>query len=1204
MGVGIIQVRKALLASTALIAFAAPQGAFAACLGQNTGSVLCDAAHPATAGTLATSFGGATTVNVNAGAAINVSASATVTAAGDLVFTHNDPAGIASIAARNDFGAINVAANAAILTGGLTALDNSAASTSPIMVTANQNITGNVSVQNAGSGTTTVTTSAIAGTLNVSGHGANSSVLVNGVVNSGNLATTGGAVFAANLTGSGNATVTTAGAVSGSASTFNPSGWTTLVGSNVTLSSSSAAGQVAFNSNGSVSVDGFRPLAGGDVTGVQTAVSGVAPAVININGAVSVKNRFSIGSAAALGVNHSQNFSSASASTTLVTNGPISVDTVGGLLVMIANPVGINATGTGVGGLSITSNSTITVTDNGAATGNSTGIKAIFSGNASGTGALAITANGNISITSGSRGTGINASSAGLGGVSVTNAGSLSVGSTFDGIAGAGINASISNTSSASTLAIRNEGAINVKGGPDSVGQIQSFGILASHSGTGDINIAVLAPVVVDGGAGISASRTGPGNILIDVAAGGAVQGLTGILTSGASTTLTDSGAITGSGGTAIRFGGANNTLTLAPGAVITGIVFGTGGDTFQLGGSGAAAFDVSNIGVQYQGFNTLNKVGASTWTLTGPSTVVQPWSVQAGTLVVSGSMANSPFSVANGTLSVNGTAGNVTVNSGGILGGNGTVGNTTINGGTLAPGNSIGLLTIQGNLVFAAAASYMVEVSPANADRTNVTGTATLGGATVNANFAAGTYVNKQYTIVNATGGVIGTFNGPVNTNLPGGFKSSLSYDGNNAYLNLVLNLTPLNPNPNFGGGLNVNQQNVANALIKFFNTTGGIPMVFGALSPAGLTQASGELPTAAQQTTFDAMNLFLGLLTDPFIAGRGDPVNAGTSTPQFAEDSAASGYAANGNARTKSERDTYAAIYRKAPIMLDPFTQRWSVWAAGYGGSQTTDGNAVLGSNNTRSSIGGVAVGADYRFSLNTLAGFALAGGGTNFNVNGLGSGRSDLFQAGAFIRHTNGPAYITGALAYGWQNITTDRTVTIAGTDLLHANFNANAYSGRVEGGYRFVTPWLGGIGITPYAAGQFTTFDLPAYAEQVLAGAGTFALSYMAKNVTDTRSELGIRGDKSFAMQNGIFTLRGRAAWTHDLDPDRNIGATFQTLPGASFVVNGATHASDSALVTGSAEMKWLNGFSLAGIFEGEFSNVTTSYAGKGVVRYAW
>jgi hypothetical protein len=31
---------------------------------------------------------------------------------------------------------------------------------------------------------------------------------------------------------------------------------------------------------------------------------------------------------------------------------------------------------------------------------------------------------------------------------------------------------------------------------------------------------------------------------------------------------------------------------------------------------------------------------------------------------------------------------------------------------------------------------------------------------------------------------------------------------------------------------------------------------------------------------------------------------------------------------------------------------------------------------------------------------------------------------------------------------------------------------------------------------------------------------------------------------------------------------------------------------------------LNGFSVAATFEGEFSDVTRSYAGKGVVRYAW
>ncbi len=142
------------------------------------------------------------------------------------------------------------------------------------------------------------------------------------------------------------------------------------------------------------------------------------------------------------------------------------------------------------------------------------------------------------------------------------------------------------------------------------------------------------------------------------------------------------------------------------------------------------------------------------------------------------------------------------------------------------------------------------------------------------------------------------------------------------------------------------------------------------------------------------------------------------------------------------------------------------------------------------------------------------------------GSGYGRSDLFQAGAFIRHTVGAAYISGAVAYGWQDITTDRTVTVAGADHLRAEFDANAFSGRVEGGYRYVTPWLGGVGITPYAAGQFTTFDLPSYAESVLSGAGTFALAYGAKDVTDTRSELGFRTDKSFVVQDGILTVRTR------------------------------------------------------------------------------
>ncbi|MEY9149939.1 autotransporter domain-containing protein [Bradyrhizobium elkanii] len=633
---------------------------------------------------------------------------------------------------------------------------------------------------------------------------------------------------------------------------------------------------------------------------------------------------------------------------------------------------------------------------------------------------------------------------------------------------------------------------------------------------------------------------------------------------------LSNYGTIIGNTGRAISMEGGDDTLNLYGGSTVAGrIDGGVGADTLNLFGPGTGT--LSNV----INFELLNVQGG-VWTVTDAQ------SYQAGATIGSGA-----------TLLVNGSLGNaVTVNAGGTLGGNGSVGNVLVDGGTLSPGNSIGTLTVQGSLTFTAASTYLVEVSAAASDRTNVTGAATLGGATVNASFT-GTTFQKQYTILNAAGGVSGSFAGPVNSNLPSNLISSLSYDANNVYLNLALNFAAT-------GKLSGNQAAVGNAITNSFNSTGSVPAAFGALTPAGLTQASGELGTGSQQTTFDAMNMFLGVMTDPFTEGRGG-MSANGGASQFAGDTMS--YASTGMSRAMAARDAYAAIYRKALPPPQTFEQRWSVWAAGFGGGQSTDGGTAVGSNSTTSRIFGVAVGADYRISPDTIAGLALAGGGTNFTVaNALGGGRSDLFQTGAFIRHGFGPAYLLGALAYGWQDVTTDRTVTIAGIDRLRAQFNANALSGRIEGGYRFITPWS--LALTPYAAGQFTTYDLPSCAEQVLSGSSAFAVAYGAKTVTATRSEFGVRSDRSIALQDGILSLRGRLAWAHDYNTDRSVAATFQTLPGASFVVNGAAPASDAVLTTASAAMNWTSGWSAALTFEGEFSDVTSSYGGKGVVRYTW
>jgi uncharacterized protein with beta-barrel porin domain len=354
----------------------------------------------------------------------------------------------------------------------------------------------------------------------------------------------------------------------------------------------------------------------------------------------------------------------------------------------------------------------------------------------------------------------------------------------------------------------------------------------------------------------------------------------------------------------------------------------------------------------------------------------------------------------------------------------------------------------------------------------------------------------------------------------------------------------------------------------------TVGSPPVSGghAFNPAGSFNsaptasggsAAADAVAGARQASFQAMTQFMNSVLDPFANGR-----EVSSLSQLAEaDDGASG-----------ERNS-------------SYVPHWSVWATGFGGSQSSNGGSMPGPGGTSSGAFGTVVGADYALSPRTIAGFALAGGGTYFS-SGSGAGRSDLFQAGAFVRHMVGDAYVSAALAYGWQDVT-----GLAGFDPLHAVSEANAYSGRIESGYRFATPWMG---LAPYAAAQLTDFRLPAYA----APSNPFSPVTGSTGVTDSRSELGFRTDKSFGLQSGALTLRGRLAWAHDFNPDRIMSTLAQTPFGTGVAFNGTAQAPDTTLATASAELRWRNNWLVSLTFQSEFSNTTRSYAGKGFVRYVW
>jgi autotransporter-associated beta strand protein len=582
----------------------------------------------------------------------------------------------------------------------------------------------------------------------------------------------------------------------------------------------------------------------------------------------------------------------------------------------------------------------------------------------------------------------------------------------------------------------------------------------------------------------------------------------------------------------------------------------------------------------------SLVKTGTGTLTLSAANTYTGPTNVNSGVLEVDGSIASSSLT---------------TVSGGAMLQGVGTVGNTTIAGGGMfnpgsgTPGSS---MAVTGNLAFQSGAAYLVQVNTTTASLANVGGTASLNG-TVQAAFAPGSYVSRQYDILHSAGlggTAFATFS---TTNLPSNFTAKLSYTSTDVLLNLTSNLGGGGGAPGVSAtGLNLNQRNVANSLNNFFNGGGTLTPNFatvfglsGASLANALTQIDGEAATGAERGAFQMMTGFLGLMLDPFVDGRfassgfgsGQAIGFAPEEQQFLPPDVALAYA--------------SVLGRASPP--PPFAQRWTAWVSAYGGSNAATGSAAVGSSNLTASTFGFAAGMDYHFSPDTIFGFALGGGGTNWGLATTpGSGHSDAMQIGVYGITRAGPAYLSGALAFANHWFTTSRG---AMGDQLQANFDGQSYGARLESGYCFGV--LPSLGVTPYAALQAQDFHTPGYSESDLS-AGGFGLSYAAMNATDVRTELGSRFDDSTLVAGMPLILRSKIAWAHDFVGNPALSAAFESLPGSNFIVNGAAMPHDSALVSAGAELFLTQRWTLLAKFDGEFANGSQTYGGSGTLRYSW
>ncbi len=676
---------------------------------------------------------------------------------------------------------------------------------------------------------------------------------------------------------------------------------------------------------------------------------------------------------------------------------------------------------------------------------------------------------------------------------------------------------------------------------------------------------------------------------------------------------IVNSGTI--GGPDAIDLSGAGGAVTIDQnaGLIAGNILLSPNGDTLYIRGGAING----NIFGQNSG-DTINfALGAGTFTY-GASfgfSGINHVNVDSGVVVLDGANQATNVAVNGGVLQVGDAAnpgadlaGSVDV-VGGTLAGHGTVtGAVTVeNGGVLFPGGSIGALTIVGGpLTFNPGSAYLVQIAPGagNNSQTVVKNgspdTIAINGGTVFALPQLGRYNATTYTIATSDGVRSGMFAGLAFA-APFVFtgSASLSYDPNDVFLNLGDGYALLAP-----PGTNQNQQNVVNGINNFILGSGNNPPPqfanLGSLSgPAllnALSQLSGENNVGFLQGAYQSGGLFLNLLVNSFLDGR---FGAGGGFGP------AMGFAAEEPPALPEAAAAFAsAMPVKAPYgIATSASAAYRVWGSAFGGAESVDGNAAVGSQRTTSRAFGFAAGVDYPIAPMTTLGFALAGGGTNWGLDGgLGSGHSDMFQAGAYGSHRWGAAYVSAALSYNFHDVTTDRTVTVAGVDRLTANFQAHGIGARLEGGYRYMTPWLG---ITPYGAVQVQSIFLPGYGETATAGSNQFALNFPSRTATATRTELGAWFDRSTLLANGaLLTLYGRAAWAHDFGDTPSASAIFQALPGSNFVVNAAAPAPDSALVTAGAQYRLINGWSFLAKFDGEFSSTTNVYSGTGMVRKTW